>query len=466
MNSNYTEINVQKLSSSIFKRWWLILLCFLLSFGLAWLLSNYYVSPVYKAETTLFLGKEDNSTGGISITDLQINNQLVVDYREIIKSHLVLDDVIFNLKLDMAFDAFQRRVQVTTIKDSRIFKISYEDNNPQQSALVANKLASTIIDKAAKIFNIKNVQLIDLAYPPKDPIRPDKLTYYIVGAVLGIILGIIFSLFAEFMDKTLKRPEDVERHLGLSVIGTIPKVSIDNSKEVIFGNSPTRINFSKELVVYYQPKSYASEAYRNLQANIQNNTSVKTLMITSPSPDEGKSTTAANLALSLARSGERVLIVDADLRNPRLHEYFGVLIGMGLTDILQNDEDTRRCILQLDGVQNLFLMTSGSAKTNPLEAMNIRKLKILFDNLKSQFDIVIVDTPPVGEVTDPIIIGGIVDNIVMVLSSGETGIEAAKQAKKALQTIGNGQKLIGTSISKYKMKSNSYDSSHYLYKIS
>lgn len=224
MNENeFNEIDLREILHLLRFRWWIIFLSFLICVLISGYISFYYLQPVYKAETSLFVGKEDNNIAGIDLTQLRMNNELVIDYREIIKSRLVSEEVMDELGLKMKLSSFQNNVEVTTIRDSRLFKISFMSTNPQQATDIANELARVLIEKAEEIIEIENVKVIDTAIIPENPIKPDKKLNLAIAGVLGIMLGAFIVFALEYLDHTIKNDKDVERYLGLEIIGEIPK---------------------------------------------------------------------------------------------------------------------------------------------------------------------------------------------------------------------------------------------------
>jgi len=223
MENEFEEIDIREILHILLMRWWIIVICFLVAAISSAVVSFYFLTPVYQAQTSLFLGKESEKLAGIDIGDLQLSNQLINDYREIIKSRLVSAEVLESLNIDMAIEEFQRRVNVTTIKDSRLFKISFESTDPELATRVANQLGEEIKKKAKEIIDVKNVQVIDVAEVPNHPIKPNKKMNVAVASVLGIMLGVFIIFVLEFLDHTIKRPQDIEKYLGINTIGEIPK---------------------------------------------------------------------------------------------------------------------------------------------------------------------------------------------------------------------------------------------------
>lgn len=223
MENEYQEIDLRELIRVVLKRWWIIAILFVISTVSAYLVTTYYMKPVYEAKTSLFIGKEKSSIGSISLGDLQLNSKLITDYREIAKSRLVAEEVINNLGLNMELEDFRSNLSISTVKDSRLFTINVQHTNPKVATDVANEIANTLVVKVSEIIEVKNVQVIDKALVPINPVKPSKKLNVIIAGMLGGMLALFIIFLIEFFDNTVKAEDDVERHLGLTVIGVIPK---------------------------------------------------------------------------------------------------------------------------------------------------------------------------------------------------------------------------------------------------
>ncbi|NMB33594.1 MAG: polysaccharide biosynthesis tyrosine autokinase [Clostridium sp.] len=436
MEKNFEEIDVLELAYLLLKKWYLMAICFILAVTSAFAVTKYYLRPVYKAESTLFLGKEKDQVT-LSITDIQLNNQLVGDYRQILKSRRVAE--IINEKLGVEIREFRGKVGVTTVKDSRIFSISYENTDPILAADVVNELAAVIQEMASDIIEVKNIKVIDTAVVPINPISPSVKKNVGLAGLLGLILGAGLIFLFEFIDHTFKKAEEVEKQLGFNVIGTIPEFEgAKRGAKKPKDEKALEVHYLKNLIAYNKPKAPATEAFRELRTNLYYTSidkELKTIVVTSPTLGDGKTVTAVNLAVILAHSGKKVLIIDADMRKPKVHHYLGVKNNYGLTNLLAEQKESKAKAIEKEDISNLHIITCGPIPPNPAEMLSSNKMKKLLDKLKSEYDTIIIDTPPVGQVTDAAIISGIADGVLLVLASGQTRIDMAKRAKRLLEGV-------------------------------
>lgn len=455
------EIDLRDLAVMVLRRWWLILVCAVLAAGSAYVYTKQMMTPLYQAGNMVFLGKEDTRIPMDLIT-VEVNNQLIIDYRELLRTKMVSREVISQLNLDVPEDVIRGGVSVSTISDSRMFSITFTSPDPEFAAKVVNQLADVLVVKAKEIIQVDNVVVIDRAEVPTSPISPNARRNTMMAGLLGVMaaLGLIFLL--EFLDRTFKKSEELERKLGLPVLGEVPEFEgeprISKKKRA---KQPAVLpkTLSRNLVSHLHPKSAASEAYRSIRTNLHYagvDRPLKSLVVTSPTIADGKSTTASNIAVSMAQAGSRVLLLDGDLRKPKLHRYFGLANAHGLTSMLVDEKTVDEVVQSVEGMPNLSVITSGPIPPNPSELLLSEKLKHTLEALTERFDFVVMDSPPAAQVTDSAILSKMADGVLLVVSAGETAIDATFHAVKALQAVQ--ARIVGTLLVKV-----SYEKSKYYY---
>jgi capsular exopolysaccharide synthesis family protein len=290
------------------------------------------------------------------------------------------------------------------------------------------------------------VRILDPAFL-SEKVKPNKRLNLLIGIFLGLALGIGYAFLCEYFDNTVKAVEHLERK-GLVVLGIIPDMQGNNPKksiQKIVAPSKGGTDFKRRLITYEDPKSPISESYRSLRTNVSYASTIdkkiKSLLISSSQPGEGKSTTTANLAIAFAQLRKKTLLVDADLRKPVQHNVFGHPRGPGLADYLTADDFELNTLIHQTKVENLSILTAGGLPPNPSELLGSDAMSTLVDKLEAEWDMVLFDSPPIVAVTDASMISGEIDAIALVVKAGQTERTAVD---RALDTIQNAKApLIG-----------------------
>lgn len=230
MENEYEEIDLRELIQVVLRKWWLIVILTIISGIGAFVITFFYIEPVYESSTSLFIGKEQNEIAGISIADLQVGNKLIIDYREIAQTRMIAEAVINNLELNMELITFRKNISINNVKDSRLFTIKFQHTNPQLAADIANNVAKELIIKVSEIIDVENIQVIDKALVPVNPIKPNEKLNTLIACVLGAMISLFIIMLMEFLDNTIKTEADIEKHLGVPVIGVIPKFKGEDRK--------------------------------------------------------------------------------------------------------------------------------------------------------------------------------------------------------------------------------------------
>lgn len=210
------------------KRFWIVALITIIAVVVSGVISFFMLNPVYEAKSTLIVNTEKNEeTQMITGDQFNVTQKLAVTYGEIIKSRSVLDDVIKNLKLDDKYEDLAKNVTVSPVKDTQIISISVQDTNPQKARDIANEIPKVFKKEAKRITKANDIQVIDKAILPQNPIKPNKMMNMAIAAVLGVMIGLFVVFLIEYLDNKLKTPQDIEKHLGLSVLGVVPNEELE-----------------------------------------------------------------------------------------------------------------------------------------------------------------------------------------------------------------------------------------------
>jgi non-specific protein-tyrosine kinase len=272
--------------------------------------------------------------------------------------------------------------------------------------------------------DVNAMSVVEAASLPTRPVSPNIRNNVILAAAMGLVLAVVGIVLIEYLDDTIKTPEDVIRTSGLPTLGAIARIN---------GES-----YSDKLIAARQPLSPIVEAYRVLRTNLQFSTidhPAKTILVTSPSPSEGKSVSMANLAIVLAQSGIKVIVVDTDLRRPVTHKIFNLPNRFGLSDALIQGTSQLHDYYQSVGIDNLCVLTSGPLPPNPAELLASSRMSDLISQLRSEADIVLFDSPPALLVADAAILGTRVDGVILVNDAGRTRSNESRRATEELRRV-------------------------------
>jgi capsular exopolysaccharide synthesis family protein len=304
--------------------------------------------------------------------------------------------------------------------------------------------------RLSRLHNTPFVVQIEEATVPQEPFRPIPLLYTLLAGVVGVILtgGVIFLI--DYLDDTLMTREDIQRVLGLPVIGYIVEMNSDN-------------NLSRGVLVTDRPRSPETEAFRSMRANIEfasQSELIKTLLVVSVNPGEGKTTVAVNLAVSFAQSGKKVLLIDADLRHSNIHSYLAIENKKGLSNIFSDDLEIKHAMKNYNNVEGLTVITSGSIPPGPTEILSSSKMDQILKTLKKQVDLVIIDSPPLF-ISDALILSSIVDGILLVVQPGQSNADAARVSLEQLNRAG--AKIVGVALNRIPYSQSLYYYEAYQY---
>ena len=281
--------------------------------------------------------------------------------------------------------------------------------------------------RIAKAATISNINVIDPAILPEQPIKPRKKKNLLLGLLVGLMFGVGLAFFQEYLDDTINDVDTAKRLLGYPLLAVIPHIRRKDAEN-------GEINLQRTLISHLEPKSAATEAFRSLRTAIHFSTTgndKKRLLVTSAFPGEGKTTVAANLAVIMAQTGQKICLVGCDLRRPSLHELFHFDRSPGLTEILIGDTELDKAIHQTE-IDNLSFIGSGITPPNPSELLGSSHMDDVLETLNESFDCVLLDAPPLLPVTDAVLLAPKCDQTLLVIEAGGVPIKAAKRMSELL----------------------------------
>ncbi len=315
-----------------------------------------------------------------------------------------------------------------------------------------------------------NIQIVDQAAIPNSPIAPRKARNILLAIVVGLLISITLAFFLEYWRDKIETPEDFKQHLDMPFLGIIPKVSVQH---ILPHDKKATKDVIVATIVLIDPQSGISEAYRGLRTHIMfsdfdeealTHESGSILLFTSPEPSEGKSCTVANLGITMAQSGQKTLILDCDFRKPRVDKIFHLKEKTyGFADILMHSDAQNGVVevIQHTDIQNLDVISCGTIPSNPSELLSLKKTAGIIKKLGKKYEKILIDSPPVNVVTDPIILSQIVNGVVLIFHGEKTRRNVAQHARDQLREAG--ATILGGVINNVDMKKVRYHHYYYYY---
>jgi succinoglycan biosynthesis transport protein ExoP len=355
-------------------------------------------------------------------------------------------------------------------------------SNDDILGLLKTKHQEALIKESEKI---EEVAIVRPATETDRPVGAETLNTVLVGALLGLSLGLVLAFVQETLDTSIGTIEDVEAYLEVPVLGIVPHIDARETVQRILERRPSLAQMDPEallshalLITHFDPKSPVAEAYRTLRTNIQFarlERAGKILVVSSPTLQEGKTTTIVNLALTMAQAGQRTLLVGANMRRPSIHRFFGIEREPGLSDILVGGLQWRDCIrtvadilmgrfemediMAAPGLDNLHIIEAGPIPANPSELLSTPAMAAFLSAVRDEYDIVLLDTPPILPVTDSAIVASQADGVILVYQAGKVGRLVLKRAKVHIENVGG--KVWGVVLNDVKTEIAGYAYTHY-----
>lgn len=480
----------------VLKRWaWLIVLGAVIAGAATYFISS-SMTPVYSASSRYIIDEAPGSSNANEYSQLLTEQKLAQTYVEIATARPVLEETIIRLDLPFAVKDLREMVSISAPADTQILIIRVEDTDPERAALIANTVGEVFIDLNQARENLRyaepiatwqtrmeaiatdisklegairdfgdaetaeqtailtrlqtdlneaqirytdafnslnelqqeqakessNIVPIESAKASFIPIRPRTVTNTVLATIAGALLAIGIVFLIEYLDDTIKNQDQVLADTGLSSLGAIAQIKAGDPSE--------------SIVAYLRPRDPLSEAYRVLRTNLGFSAidgELRSILVTSGSPGEGKSTTAANLAIVMAQAGKRVVVIDSDLRRPVQHKILSVGNNRGLTTALLDGETPVTFHLQNTKIRGLRVLSSGPIPPNPAEILSSQRMSQLIEELYKEADILIFDTPPVLTVTDAAVLAPKTDGTIFVVHVGKTRRDTLSQAVERIK---------------------------------
>jgi succinoglycan biosynthesis transport protein ExoP len=357
--------------------------------------------------------------------------------------------------IDARINELRREMEKYPSLDAQEQRLRAEVATAQQ--LYATLLGELQRARIAESSEAGYVTVIDNAMQPFSPVSPNRRRIFLTALIFGAILGLGAAVLLENLDDSVKSPDEVRDQFGLPVVGTIPGIKDSDTP------GENGVEVARRLATHFDPRSPVAEAYRSLRTNLafaRAHEAMRILVLTSPGPADGKSTTVANLAITFAQQGQRTLLIDADLRRAVLDKMFKVPRSPGLTDVLVGRAQLPDVIHPTE-IEHLSVVGSGPFPPNPSELLGSASMKEVLRYAQSEFDIVLVDSPPLLAVTDAAVLATLADGAILVIRVGATAKAAVRRAVAQLQTVHG--RMVGAVLNDVDLRSGAFSGSYGYY---
>ena len=434
------------------QRLWMIVACPIVA-ALAAGIVSFLLPPVYEAHVSLYvrpaqpLSSTDPTVAAITA------DQVLRTYATLMTQRPILESVNSQLNLGIRPEDLLKKIKVTPSTNTLILDVAVQDTNAAVARDIANQVVADLINEVnqiqaqeTQVSNSRtgdNLVVTAPAVIPDKPVLPNKTLNVAIAFAAGLLVALGIAFLLDYMDQSIKGDEELIGRLGLIPLGHIAHVPVGKAKR-------------SELVAL-DLESPSAEAFKALRTSVLFATmdqQLKAIVITSAELGEGKSRTAANLAIALAQAGYKTLLIDADFRRPSQHRLFGQVRNVGLTNLIIQDADESNAIKQVDSVPNLWLLASGPTPPNPSELLGSARMKEVMSKLWHEYSYVIIDTPPVNAVTDASILAASANATIVVVEQGRTTFPALRHTREMLDRVN--AHTIGAVVNKVRASSGSY----------
>lgn len=439
LNPNeYTEIDLMRLLKAVWSKAWIVAIVSILSTVLIFLLTFFFVTPKYEAHAMFYVNNSSISMGDASISlsssDITASKSLVDTYIVILDTWETQQDVIDYAGVNLTCEAFMEMVTSEAVNDTEVFRVTITSEDPAEAERLANAVAYILPKRIGRIVEGTSAQIVSSARTPSKPSSPNYITNSLVGFILGFVLSVGVIALREWMDITIRGEEDIAQSCKHPILVSVPDMTVSGkggSSYYGYGSShghkkkakyATTKQTGKQALMGPDISFAASEAYKLLRTKLQfsfaDENDCRVIGLSSALSGEGKSLTSVNLAFALSQLGKRVLLVDCDMRRPTLAEKLGIQKQPGLSSYLTRQSSLNE-LLQPCGIEGdeyaFHVISAGQNPPNPIELLSSERMKKALTAMREAYDFVILDLPPVGEVSDAMAVAKETDGMLLVV---------------------------------------------------
>ena len=440
MQHDEVEIDLGRILRSLMERVWRVVIVSVLCAAMAFGYTHYFVTPQYQSAAMFYVNNNSFSVGdaalSISSGDLVTSRGLVDSYIVILKTRETLNEVIDYAGLDLTFGEISGMISASAVNETEIFRVTVTNPDPQEAEKIANAIAYILPKRIGNIIDGTSAKIVDSAVVPAGPSSPSYTKNAMVGFLLGFLLCAGSIALKVIFDTTIRTEEDIEQVCAHPVLSAVPNMQGGGKKKVRYdyydnkkkkhgkkqsAKEKAKIQKQNEALIGSNTSFVATEAYKRLRTKLQfsfaDDGTSRVIGLSSALSGEGKSLTAVNLAYTLAQLNKRVIILDCDMRRPTLAEKMGLNKKPGLSEYLTGQHEFKDVVQRYGREEEVafHVISAGESPPNPVEMLSSLRMERLLDSLREAYDYILLDLPPVSEVTDAMAIAPRTDGMLLVV---------------------------------------------------
>jgi len=480
-NNELIEIDIKRLWSAVWSRLWLVALSSVICGVLAFIYTIYMITPLYKSSAMFYVNNSDISLDGASLSvsssDISASKSLVDTYIVILKSRACLNDVIDYADLNYTYSELGGMISAASVSSTEVFKVVVTSPDAKEAEKIANAIAYILPKRITEIVEGTSAKIVDYAVVAAAPSSPSRPKNAVIGFLIGFIVSVGFIVLRELFDTTIRGEEDITQSCKHPILATVPDMTASPKGKYYsyygYGNNRAKKRSAPgtaETVLTGAGISFAaSEAYKLLRTKLQfsftDDKKCRVIGVSSAFAGEGKSLSAVNLSYALAQLEKRVLLIDCDMRRPSLAVKLNIRKIPGLSNYLTGNAKMEELIQNSDGepkAGSFSVIAAGRNPPNPIELLSSNKMAEAIETLREEYDYIILDLPPVGEVSDAMATANLVDGILLVVCQNYCNRIAFSTAVNQFEFVG--ARILGIVMNRVSDHARGYGNRYYYYK--
>ncbi|MBR3960652.1 MAG: polysaccharide biosynthesis tyrosine autokinase [Clostridia bacterium] len=449
VNSEDT-IDLRRLFNAILRKFWAVVLAAVIGAGAAFLGTFYFITPKYRSSALFYVNGNSLSVGSISLSDLSAAKDLVKSYIVILKSRETLNSVIDYAGIDYSYAELSGMISAASVNDTEIFQVYVTSDDPHEAEKIANAVAYILPKRIESIIDGATAKIVDYAVVPSAPFSPNHTKNTLIGLLAGAALALAIIVIQDIIDITIRTSDDLSNVTTLPVLAAIPDMNTVNTSHKKKRKKKV-VSINEQSFLGNRMSFAAAEANKLLRTKLLfsfvDGEKNRVIGVSSSMTGEGKTITAINLAYSLAQLHKKVLLIDCDLRRPSVYKKLSIEKAPGLSEYLTGQLDNGQIVKLFefkDSASGFDTIVSGENPPNPMELISSEKMRNLIEEFRNIYDYVIIDLPPIGEVSDSLAVADYVDGMLLVVRQNYCNRVALADAISQFEFVNT--KLIGIAL--------------------